>query len=80
MSVIDELSDVFKTVFDEDSISIDPETTSNDVEGWDSMSHVTPLMAVEDHFEIEFQPFEIANLKNVGALVALIEKKLAAKG
>lgn len=80
MNVINELCDVFKTVFDDDSISINAETTSNDVEGWDSMSHVTLLLAVEDHFGIEFQSFEIANLKNVGALVALIEKKLAAKG
>jgi acyl carrier protein len=77
MPVIDELKTVFETVFDQQDLTITPETTSNDVEGWDSMSHVTMLLAVEDHFNIEFKPYEIANLKNVGALVALVEKKLA---
>lgn len=80
MTILTDLTQVFESVFDQKGLSITPETTSNDVEGWDSMSHVTMLLAVEDHFGIEFQPFEIANLDNVGALVALIEKKLAEKG
>ena len=79
MSVIEELKSIFEMVFDQTDLVVTPETTSNDVEGWDSMSHVTMLLAVEDHFGIEFKTFEIANLKNVGALVALVEKKLAEK-
>lgn len=79
MTVITELKDIFEMVFDQKELQITPETTSNDVEGWDSMSHVTMLLAVEDHFGIEFKSFEIANLSNVGALIALVEKKLAEK-
>lgn len=79
MAVIDELTKVFEEVFDQSGLKLSPETTANDIEGWDSMSHVTMLMAVEDHFKIEFKPYEIANLVNVGALIALVEKKLAQK-
>jgi len=79
MSTIEELAPVFEEVFEQKGLTLTPETTSNDVEGWDSMSHVTLLMAVEDHFKIEFKPYEIANLVNVGALVALIDKKLGEK-
>lgn len=79
MPVIEELKSVFEMVFDQKDLLITSETTSNDVEGWDSLSHVTMLLAVEDHFNLEFQPYEIANLTNVGALTALIEKKLAEK-
>jgi acyl carrier protein len=79
MAVLDELTPIFETVFDQQGLTLSAETTSNEIEGWDSMSHVTMLMAVEDHFNIEFKPFEIANLKNVGALVSLVEKKLANK-
>ncbi len=75
MSVLEEMTTVFEQVFDQKGLKIDSDTTSNDVEGWDSMSHVTLLLAIEDHFEVEFQPFEIANLKNVGALVSLVETK-----
>jgi acyl carrier protein len=76
MTVLKEMTKVFERVFEQDGLKIAPETTSNDVEGWDSMSHVTLLLAIEDHFKVEFQPFEIANLKNVGALVSLVEKKV----
>ena len=79
MNAIDELTTVFEEVFDQKGLKLVPETTANDIDGWDSMSHVTMLMAVEDHFGIEFKPYEIANLVNVGALLALIEKKLAEK-
>jgi acyl carrier protein len=79
MKVIEELTTVFEEVFDQKGLKVTPETTSNDIDGWDSMSHVTMLMAVEDHFGIEFKPYEIANLVNVGALIALVEKKLTEK-
>jgi acyl carrier protein len=79
VTVIDEIAQVFEEVFDQRNLKISPDTTANEVEGWDSMSHVTMLMAVEDHFKIEFKPYEIANLVNVGALVSLVEKKLAEK-
>jgi acyl carrier protein len=79
MAVIDEIKIVFEKVFDRKELIISPKTTSNDIEGWDSMSHVTMLMAVEDHFNIEFKSFEIANLENVGALISLVEKKLSEK-
>jgi acyl carrier protein len=79
MKAIEELTTVFEEVFDQKGLKLAPETTANDIDGWDSMSHVTMLMAVEDHFGIEFKPYEIANLVNVGALLALVEKKLAEK-
>ncbi len=79
MAVIDELTKVFEEVFDQSGLKLSPETTANDIEGWDSMSHVTMLMAVEEHFGIEFKPYEIANLVNVGALISLVDKKLAQK-
>ena len=79
MATIDELKSVFEKVFDQSDLMLTPSTTSNEIDGWDSMSHVTMLMAVEDHFNITFKAFEIANLPNVGALVALIEKKMKEK-
>jgi len=79
MSIKEELTKVFEEVFDEDQLELTPETTANDIEAWDSMSHVTMLMAVEDHFNVEFEQWEIMNLPDVGALLALIEKKTAKK-
>jgi acyl carrier protein len=79
VKILQEIKTVFEEVFDQEGLIISPETTANDIEGWDSMSHVTMLMAIEDHFNIEFKAYEIANLQNVGALAALVEKKLNEK-
>ena len=79
MSIKEELTKVFEELFDEEHLELTPETTANDIEAWDSMSHITMLMAVEDHFNIEFEQWEIMNLPNVGALLALIEKKTQRK-
>ncbi len=51
------------------------ETTADQVPGWDSLSHVRVISAVEDAFGIRFQTSEIVRLSNLGKLQALIEKK-----
>ena len=73
-----ELTAVFQMVFDDDSITLTPEMTADDLDAWDSMSHVTLLMAVEDHFNVVFENWEIMNLPDVGALRDLAQKKMSA--
>ena len=52
------------------------ETTANDVDGWDSLSHMGIIVEVENEFDIDFQFSEIANLKNIGDFVDLINSKI----
>jgi acyl carrier protein len=80
MSLEDRLHKVFVTVFDNDSIELKPELTADDVDEWDSLSHINLMIAIELEFGIEFDQSEIQNFANVGELMASIEKKLAAKG
>ena len=74
-NTLDELAVVFRQVFDDTSLVISPATTSNDVPGWDSFSHVNLMITVEHHFKVKFTDKEIATFKNVGELVASIDKK-----
>ncbi|MCD6475436.1 MAG: acyl carrier protein [Anaerolineaceae bacterium] len=78
MDVMKELTAVFQMVFDDDSITLTPEMTADDLDAWDSMSHVTLLMAVEDHFNVVFENWEIMNLPDVSALRDLAQKKMSA--
>ncbi|HET59560.1 MAG TPA: acyl carrier protein [Chloroflexi bacterium] len=64
-------------VFEDDEIEIDRHTTANDIDGWDSMSHMTLLMAIEEDFEIEFEEWEVIDLSDVGELIDLITEKLS---
>ena len=72
------LTGVFQDVFDDEKITIGPETTANDIDGWDSQAHVTLVVATEMKFGIRFRTAEFEMLRNVGDFVRLIESKCAA--
>jgi acyl carrier protein len=63
-------------VFDDDSIQVFPEMTANDVDGWDSLSHVNLILAIETKFGLKFTRKELLKQKNVGDLIADINRKL----
>lgn len=75
MATIDELTSVFHKVFEDETIILTPETTANDVEGWDSLSHIILILSIENQFKIKFSQKEILLLKNVGDLLNIIENK-----
>lgn len=68
------LEEVFEEVFDE-KIEITADTTAEDVEDWDSLSHITLISAVEDAFGVKFKMKEVSTMKNVGEMVAIIAER-----
>lgn len=77
MTVIERLNRVFQEVFDDDSLQVGPQTTANDVDGWDSLSHINLIVAVEAEFSIRFSQKELLGLRNVGDLLKQVELKVA---
>jgi len=69
------LSEIFRDVFDDDGIEISSELTADDVEEWDSLSHIRLILSVEKAFAIKFSAAEVGKLKNVGELATLIQAK-----
>jgi len=72
-----ELNAIFCEVFDDKDIIINPGMTANDVDGWDSLSHVNLIVAVESRFNITFSQKELLTFKNVGDLLNCIRTKIA---
>jgi len=70
------LNGIFQQVFDDDTIQISPEMTANDIDGWDSLSHVNLIVAVETKFNIRFNQKELLTFKNIGDLLRCIESKI----
>jgi acyl carrier protein len=69
------LTQIMRDVFDDDDLVATPELTAHDVKEWDSVNHVTLVVAVEEAFGIKFRSAELEKMKNVGQLVEQIEKK-----
>lgn len=74
-----DLRDIIADALDLPDLQIDASTAADNVEGWDSFNHINIVVAVEAHFGIKFQTAEIEEVRNVGELVDLVDKKLAAK-
>jgi acyl carrier protein len=69
------MNDVFDVDLDDGSVT--PDTTANDIEEWDSLSHIRLIVAIERKFKVKFKNSEIESLKRVGDLVALVQAKAA---
>lgn len=74
--VLLEIQDIMRDVFDVDDLVISENTTADDVEEWDSLSHIRLIVAIERKFKFKFKNSEIERLKNVGDLVELTQSKL----
>ena len=76
-AILRELEAIFHDLFGDDTIVLTPGTTADDVKGWDSIKHISQIVAVEDRFRIKMRSSEIETLANVGDLIAVIQAKQA---
>ena len=72
------LADVFRDVFKRDGIAVHPGLTAADVVGWDSMKQVEIILALQEKFGIRIRPRDVANVWDVGGLVAVVQQKVRA--
>ncbi len=76
MDIYEQLTPVFRDVFDNDDIELTTALTADQVEGWDSLGHVRLMIAIEKALKITLSTTEITGLDNVGQLVQIVETKL----
>ncbi len=76
--IYERLNEVFRDVFDDDSITVNENTTAGDIEDWDSLNHITLIDAVESEFKVRFTMGEVSGMKNVGEMAQIIKER--AKG
>jgi acyl carrier protein len=70
--VFAKLTDIFRNVFDDETLVAHANMTAKEVDRWDSLSHIDMIVLVEEAFRIRIRTSEIAHLMNVGDLVRLI--------
>ena len=70
------VQNICRKVFNDSSLIITDQTSAIDIANWDSLNHVVLIMEVEKVFNIKFALGELQDLKNVGSLVEIIDKKV----
>ena len=74
-NLITNLQKIFQNVFDDATLIISEQTTAQDIDGWDSLTHIRLIVSIERTFNLHFSAAEIGNLANVGEMAQLIIKK-----
>ena len=69
------LTEVFREVFADDTLVLAPEMTATDIDGWDSLAHITLMLSVQRAFHVRLSAGETSQLQNVGKLIELLRSK-----
>lgn len=75
-TILEELQPIFQDILDQPDLVVTRESNAQNVEDWDSLAHINLVTAIEKHFKIKFALGELQELKNVGEMCDLIQKKL----
>jgi len=70
------VQDAFRDVFDDDKLEIFDAMQAKDVQGWDSLTHITLIMTLEDTFRVKFSTREVMGFQNVGEMLDCLQRKL----
>jgi acyl carrier protein len=70
--IFERTNEIFRDVFDDDSITVTDATTADDVEDWDSLMHINLVLAIENGFGMKFTMGEVTGMKNVGEMADIL--------
>jgi len=76
MNIHEELTDVFRSVFGDESLEINESSTADDVEGWDSLAQISLVYAIEERFRVSLSTGELEEMECVGDMIAAIKNHL----
>lgn len=76
MEIIEELQEIFREIFDDEDLVLSRETTADDIEDWDSLTHMQLIVEIEKKYNIKFTTAEIKKAANVGEFIDIIKGKI----
>jgi acyl carrier protein len=74
-NIINKLNEIFENVIDEGPVFLTESSTSDTVDGWDSLAHIQLIVAIEKTYNIRFTSDEMSTWKNVGEMIDCILAK-----
>ena len=70
--VLEKVNEIFREVFEDDTIAVQDSTTAADIEDWDSYEHISLINAIEQEFNMKFTMGQVVGMKNVGEMIDIL--------
>ncbi|MCD7959411.1 MAG: acyl carrier protein [Ruminococcus sp.] len=77
--VMAKLNEIFQDVFDDDTITVYDDTTTDDIDDWDSLEHINLIEVVEHEFDMKFRMQEVSDMKDVGEMADIVVERAGTK-
>ena len=77
--MLQKVEEICRDIFEDDQLTVSEETSAADVEGWDSLTHLSLVNELEEAFGIAFTLDEVTNSRKLGDLISAIEKHTGEK-
>ncbi len=74
--ILDKVREILISILQHEKFEMRNDLTAADVDGWDSLTHMSIITEIEEAFNIKFKLRELNKLKNMGTLIELIQSKL----
>jgi acyl carrier protein len=73
--MLEKINEIFRDTFDDDALVVTEGTAAKDIDDWDSLMHITLISEIEKAFGMKFTMEEVMNMRNVGEMMEIIEKR-----
>ncbi|MBP2832007.1 acyl carrier protein [Aquimarina sp. U1-2] len=74
--ILSKVEHAFVTILEHDNFKLEDETTANDVDGWESVTHMMIITEIEKSFGIKFKLMDLMNMNNIGDLIQTIQSEI----
>ncbi len=74
--ILEQITAIFKSVLQHDRVVLTETTTTQDIDGWESATHMIIISEIEDQYNVEFELDELWSMKNIGDLIQILKSKL----
>lgn len=74
--ILKKVRTAFIEVLEHEKFELSEETTADDVDGWESITHMMIISEIEKSFEIKFKLMDLMNMNNIGDLIRVIESEM----
>ena len=75
MEIDQRITGIFRDIFENDALELSASTSAEDVEGWDSIAHISLIFALEEEFGLQFSSRELESMRNVGDLQSIVSER-----